>query len=147
MNTTWGETGAPHARTVIPQLTARGLPVDMSSEAFGLLRDSTDIADDAWALRSRMHEEGYLYMPGYLDRAEVTEVRTELLDKCAASGLLDDRVGRSQGIARPNGTRYFMPDLAVDNPSLSKLLYADNGRVMKLYEGLLEGEVRHFDYT
>jgi ectoine hydroxylase-related dioxygenase (phytanoyl-CoA dioxygenase family) len=39
----------------------------------------------------------------------------------------------------------FKPDLAHDNEPLHRLLYS--GRIMRLYERLLGGPVRHYDFT
>ena len=43
------------------RLTANGYPVDTSSEAFGELRDSTDLLADPAALRKRMVTEGTFF--------------------------------------------------------------------------------------
>lgn len=129
----------------LPRLTAQGRELDTSPEAFGLLRPSLDIADDAEALRARMQSDGYLYLPGYLDRAEVLDVRRVLTDRLAEAGCLDENFPAFDSIARPEHSAYFMPELAHDNPLLMALLYA--GRMMAFYERLLGGPVRHFDYT
>lgn len=129
----------------LPRLTAQGRDLDTSPEAFGELRPSMDVIDDADALRARMQEDGYLYLPGYLDRDEVLDVRAVLTSRLANAGLLDEHYPVSQAIARPDHAAYFMPELAHDNPKLMTLLYA--GRMMAFYERLLGGPVRHFDFT
>jgi len=47
--------------------------------AFGAMRPSDDIVGDAAALRARLDEDGYLYVPGVLDRAEVMDLRRDVL--------------------------------------------------------------------
>ena len=66
--------------TTIPQLTAMGLELDMSPECCGELEPSTALLDDPSALRERMQERGYLYLPGHLDRDEVLAARREMAD-------------------------------------------------------------------
>lgn len=131
--------------STLPRLTAQGRDLDTSPSAFGTLRTSMDVIDDAEALRGRMRDDGYLYLPGYLDRAEVLDVRRVLTDRLAAAGCLDETYPSLESIARPDHAAYFMPELAHDNPALMTLLYA--GRMMAFYERLLGGSVRHFDYT
>jgi len=45
------------------------LALDLAPASFGELRRSTDLGDDPIALRQRLAEDGYLYLPGYLDQA------------------------------------------------------------------------------
>lgn len=133
------------AAVEMQRLTAQGLELDLSPEAFGTLRESLDIQEDDEALQARMREDGYLYLPGYLDREEVRTVRGGLTDRLAAAGCLDEQYPAEQAIARPERGGYFMPKLAHDNPELMRLLYS--GRMMRFYTHLLGAPVRHFDYT
>ncbi len=60
----------------LPRLTALGKELDISPDAFGWLRRSAiDLVDDAPSLRARLQEDGYLYLPGYLNRDEVLAAR------------------------------------------------------------------------
>lgn len=133
------------AAVQMQRLTAQGLELDLSQEAFGTLRSSRDIEADFDSLRARMREDGYLYLPGYLDREEVRGVRRGLTDRLAAAGLLDEQHPTELSIARPDHKAYIMPALTHDNPELMRLLYS--GRMMDFYTRLLGGPVRHFDYT
>ena len=71
----------------IPQLTYSGKPVAM--DRVGELRRSDDVIDDRDALWERMEEDGYLFLPGYLDRRDVLAARAELCDRLFKSGVLD----------------------------------------------------------
>jgi hypothetical protein len=127
-------------------LTFRGEPMDGGTDALDELRRSDDIAEDAAALRERMAADGYLYLPGLLDRAEVLEARTEVLRRLAASDVVDaESHPLMDGIVRPGASLGFAPDLARDNAPLATVLYT--GAMMALYERFLGGPVRHFDYT
>lgn len=126
-------------------MTAQGRELDTSPEAFGALRCSTDVVGDAEALRGRMRDDGYLFLPGYLERTEVLDARRVLTDRLAGAGCLDKNYPVFDSVARPDHGAYFMPELAHDNPKLMALLY--EGRMMAFYTRLLGGPVRHFDYT
>jgi hypothetical protein len=109
------------------------------------LRSSADYLDDTVALLERLREDGYLYLPGYLDRDQVLAARRSTLDKLAAAGVLDPDHDVMEGVLRPGARLGSSHDLSLDNPPLLTLLY--RGRMMELYTRLLGGEVRHFDFT
>ena len=131
--------------TTLPKLTAQGLELETSAESFGLLRDSTDVLDDTSTLKERMAEDGYLYLPGYLDRKLVLQARESVTDRLAAEGLTDPAHSADEAVAHPDSGLKFKPDLAHDNEPLHRLLYG--GRMMEFYERLLGGPVRHYDFT
>jgi hypothetical protein len=54
------------------------------------LRDSRDILQDTRALRDRLAEDGYLFLPGVLDASEVTSVQAELRTALHGIGWLAD---------------------------------------------------------
>jgi hypothetical protein len=131
--------------TTLPKLTAQGLELETSAESFGLLRDSTDVLDDTSTLKERMAEDGYLYLPGYLDRKLVLQARESVTARLAAEGLTDPAHPADEAVAHPDSGLKFKPDLAHDNEPLHRLLYG--GRMMEFYERLLGGPVRHYDFT
>jgi len=151
--------------TAPPQLTSFGKPLEMDDASFGLLRDSSDAADDFVELRRRVAEDGYLYMKGYLDRDEVLAARASLVEPLADAGLLDPDSNPMDGImhpdnvpgakpkvaidkaqsGHPHGHYGFRPDLANGNPVLEKLLYA--GRLTEFYRQLYAEDIRHYDFT
>lgn len=110
-----------------PELCCAGLPLDTSLEAFGPLRESTDHLHETHVLQERLREDGYLFLRGFLDRELVLKARESMLSK----------------IQDPNES--FSPDIAEKNPAVDAVLYGD--RVLGLYERLLEGPIRHFDFT
>jgi hypothetical protein len=132
--------------TTLPVLKAGGREMDMSPEAFGWLRASADIAEDGDALRQRMMDDGYLFLPDYLHRDEVIEARKVITGKLAAEGLLDPAKPVFEGVFNTESANpYFRADLAKNNPPLMKVLY--DGPMMALFARLLGAEVRHFDFT
>src|SRR3712207_7058309 len=68
---------------------ARGRRLDVSPEAFGFLRDSGSLAGDPGALRERLQEDGYLFVPGLLDRDEVRAGRADLVGREGPHGALE----------------------------------------------------------
>lgn len=135
----------PMTLTAVPQLTSGGYTLSTEPEYFGELIDSSDLVGNDAALRERMHTEGYLYLPGYLDREEVLAVRRNTAERLAAAGCVDTRYPIEDLVAHPNYHNAFMPELAVGNPSMHRLLYS--GRMMEFFTGFLGGPVRHYDFT
>ncbi len=127
------------------ELTSGGHALDLSSEAWGELRSSADIADNGPALRQRMREDGYLYVPGYLSRDQVLKAREVVTDRLAVEGMLDAAYPSFEAVANPDKACTFKPELAMQNAALKEVLYS--GRMMEFYTLFLGGSVRHFDYT
>jgi hypothetical protein len=127
------------------QLTGRGFALDTSDEAFGTLRSSSDIADDFEELRARMEEDGYLYLPGFLDRDEVIEARREITRRMAESGAFLPGTDPMDAVWNPAYQNSFRADIPKNNKPLLHVIYGQ--RMMAFYEGFLGGPVRHFDYT
>ncbi len=127
------------------KITYKGDPLDTSVGAYGELRRSDDVVGDAEELRRRMGEDGYLFLPGLLNREEVLAARHTVAVRLAASGLLAEGHPVDDCIARPGAHVGFRADVAVDNAELDKVLYA--GPMMAFYEAFLGGPVRHYDYT
>ena len=126
-------------------LTYCGNPIDTTPTGFGELRRSDDAAQDVDELRRRMGEDGYIFLPGLLDRDEVAAARQEVMDRLLEAGILDDRYPAYEGVVKPDHTASFMPQLAKGNLPLMKLLYT--GAMMAFYESFLGGPVLHYDYT
>lgn len=130
---------------VYPELASCGQPLDTSPDYLGALRSSSDISGDVEALRQRMQEDGYLYLPGYLDRELVLEAREDILTQLAGEGYLAPGTPAMEAIwssERKNGLR---PDVAAASAPLQEVLYS--GRMVEFYAKFLGGEVLHYDYT
>ena len=95
--------------TTLPQLYSYGHELDMADDKVGLLRDSSDAATDFEELQRRFTEDGYVYMPGYLDRDEVLAARASLTDGLAAAGVLDPAHPAIEGVAKPDAGYVFKP--------------------------------------
>ena len=109
-------------------LTSLGLPLDLAPEAFGELRATAERHLTPTDLRERMSEDGYLYLPGLLEREQVLDVHRWVTARLA------------QG-----GNRQSSHELARDNAPLARLLYA--GKLIEFFEKFLGGPVKPFDHT
>ncbi|MET9019700.1 phytanoyl-CoA dioxygenase family protein [Actinopolymorpha sp. NPDC004070] len=128
-----------------PRLFSRGRELDGSPTSLGRLRESTDVRGDPAALRDRMSEDGYLFLPGFFDPAAVADARRSVTDRLHEEGLTDPAFPADLAVAPADSSLAFKPDLAHDNPALHQLLY---GRyLLGFYESLLGGPVRHYDFT
>jgi hypothetical protein len=125
--------------------SARGRRLDLSEDAFGWLRRSDSLAGDPEALRARLHEDGYLFVPGLLDREAVRAGRLELLGLVHAQGALDPAHPIEDGVLRPGADEL---GLWQGYPSTSDLLRSvlRGERMTALFAGLLGGEVRAYDF-
>lgn len=126
-------------------LTSLGRPLDTSGEAFGELRDSAYLVEDAEALRDRMQEDGYLFVRGFFKREDVMAARAVIVGRLAEQGLLEPGTDPMEAIIKTGKDIAFRPDLATKNPPLDRLLYS--GPIMEFYHEFFGEPVRHFDYT
>lgn len=131
--------------TALPQLYSFGHALDMDDDKVGLLRDSSDAADDMVELRRRFAEEGYLYMRGYLDRDQVLRARASLTDRLAEADVLDPAFPRIDAVCRPGAGYVFKPEITQGNEEVQNLLYS--GRVVEFYEKFYGEPIRHYDFT
>ena len=127
------------------RLSAGGIGLEMSVQAFGELRRSDSFLGDTEALRARMEEDGYLFLPGLLNRDGVRAARRSLTDRLAAEGHLDTTFPIEDAVARPGTELIFRPDLALHNPTLDRVLYS--GPMMDFYARFFGETVRHYDFT
>jgi hypothetical protein len=127
----------------LPALTSHAHPI--ASDAIGYMRDSTDALGNIELLRERMNREGYLYLPGLLNKEWVLDARRSITSKLAAEGNLDPNFPVMDAVAQPDKPLAFRPDLTVRDAAIIRLLYS--GELLEFYTRFLNGEVPHFDYT
>lgn len=132
----------------LPRLTGLSQELDTSPAAFGELESSMHLIDDAEALRVKMREEGYLYLPGYLDREKVLAARDVVASRLEESGALDADCQPAALITNPDSNFAFRPDLTQNNAPLMDILYS--GRMLALLRpdaGLLRALARRCGTT
>lgn len=129
----------------LPQLYSYGHALEMDDDKVGLLRDSSDAANDFEELRRRADEDGYLYMKGYLDRELVLKARSGIVERLAESGALDPDHDPMEGVIKPGADVGFKPEFANNNEHVQRLLYS--GRLVEFYRNFFGEEIRHYDFT
>ena len=118
---------------------ARGRRLD----TFGELRPTPP--GDPAALRARLAEDGYLFVPGLLDRDEVRAGRLDLLERIAEHGALDPAYPLEQGVLRPGAVDLGLrQDYPASSPALTNVLRGE--RMMGFFTGLLGGAARCYDF-
>jgi len=117
----------------------------MDDDKVGLLRDSSDAAEDFEELRRRVAEDGYLYMKGYLDREQVLGARASIVKRLESSGVLDPDSDPMDAVCLPDTGYGFNPEFANNNEEVQTLLYS--GRLTEFYQKLFAEEIRHYDFT
>src|SRR5687768_9538913 len=83
------------------EVSSGGHALDMSADKWGELRDSSAIAFDVEALRERMAQDGYLFLPGLLHREEVLKARRVVAERLMAAGHLMPGTDPMECIAHP----------------------------------------------
>ncbi|MCF7761542.1 MAG: phytanoyl-CoA dioxygenase family protein [Cephaloticoccus sp.] len=126
-------------------LSSCGHALDMSEDAFGYVRSSADCIDQPAELARRLELDGYLYLPGFLDRDLITTARASVCARLAAEGWLDAAHPAIDGIGAPGKTTNFRYDLARQNRDVERVVYGPE--LLGFYANLFGESVRHFDYT
>jgi hypothetical protein len=125
---------------------ARGRPLDLSEDAFGWLRESDSVAGNPEALRARLEEDGYLFVPGLLDREAVRAGRLDLLARVQAAGALDDAYPVEDGVLRPDaGDLGLWQGYPATSDALMSVIRGE--RMLSFFAALLGGEVRPYDFV
>ncbi|RYG23772.1 phytanoyl-CoA dioxygenase [bacterium] len=130
------------------RLTSGGIELDTDPKSFGWLRDSTDLIGNAEGLQERMAEDGYLYLPGFLDREEIASARLAVCQVLAEEGVLNPAFPTDKAIAREGTKMAFRPDIANAGPArdpIRSVVYGDG--VMSFYREMLGGEPMHYEYS
>jgi hypothetical protein len=129
-----GAAGAP---------TARGRRLDRSEHAFGWLRPSGSLTPAA--LRARLEQDGYLFVPSLLDRAAVREARLELLGYVHRQGALAPDHPVEDGVLRPGaGELGLHQSYPSSSEALTSLLQGKP--MLDFFAAILGGQVRSYDY-
>ncbi len=128
----------------LPRLTAQNLPVDLDESAFGYLRSSEDLLDHPDALRTRLREDGYLYLRGLLPLDKIKAARMSLLRRLDAEGLVNRGHPLEAGISCPGRKYPLNPALANPNPAIDQVVFGPE--ILRFYERLLGGPVSHLGF-
>lgn len=129
-------------------LSANGIEFEPGS--ISELRDSSDILGDEAAIRERMASEGYLLFRALLSRELVLEAREEILLKYAILGEIDainhplmEAIQGEQNYVDQVNLRAFSKSV---RSGIAYERIVTHPEILRLVSGLLEDEVRPFDF-
>ncbi len=132
--------------TTLPRFRFNQQPLDASSEAIGLLRSSNDALNDRGELHQRMALDGYLFLPGLLNRDQVQAARTSSLERLAEQDIFLPGHPLDEALLKPGvHMRSGGQEVTLDNLPLFDLLYSSH--MIEFYEFFLGGPVRPLEYT
>lgn len=93
-----------------------------------------------------MREDGYLLLPGLLKVERVRAARRYVVGRLTEHRLLDEQFAHDAAVTKTGAPGLRVPEgLAMQNAALREVLYT--GPMIALYECLLGGPVRHYDFT
>ncbi|MEI5097540.1 phytanoyl-CoA dioxygenase family protein [Streptomyces sp. PmtG] len=130
------------------KLSSNGIPIPFSPELFGPLRATGASAlPGPAALRERLRADGYLYLPGFLDREEVLRLRTAYFSRLPPGYLAPGtgpRAGVYSGRVPPelpeHGVAGHPAHAFVRSRTFDRFL--GNPQLAKLAADLLDGDAR-----
>lgn len=131
------------AESTINQVLSQGQVLPNDPERFGTLRESNDVLGDWDALNTRMADDGYVFLRGYLNEDDVLAARLAMLARIQGEGGLDDDAPLVEGVVKPGVRVQFRHDRTRRSPELRRLLF--DGPMVAFFEGFLDGEVRPLD--
>lgn len=109
--------------------------------------DSADLVDDPDALRARLDDDGYLFLPGLLDRDDVLEARRRIIAAIAEQGALRPGTDRADAVIDPVGpTPRLLGQRAITHtPELRAVLESE--RLVGLVETIEREPATGFDFA
>lgn len=134
----------------LPALSSHKIQID--PQYLAPVRDSSDALHDVQTLRSRMEQDGYLYLPGLLNKQWVLDARREVIEVLASNEQLDPAFPAMDAVYKPGGKHGYNIDIAHDDKRLKgkdgpvhRVLYS--GEIMDFFTRFLGDVVRHYDFT
>ncbi len=131
-------------------LTSGGVALESGIDELGVLEDASAELGDTGALRARMARDGYLFLPGLLDRLQVLDARAEITCRLHAAGVLEAGTNPMEALTESSALSHSLDRnartaLTLHNAALSTLLY--DGPMMAFFDRFLGESTRHYDYT
>ena len=124
-------------------LTSKGYELDLRPESFGELLRSNDILHDTAALRERFEREGYLYLPGFFERAQIETARAEFIASLQVFGGLNPDFSPEEAVASGTLSGPMRATLA-GKDAVRAVVFSP--RLLDFYARFFEGPVRHYDH-
>lgn len=131
------------------KLTSNGFEVNMSPSCFAWLSDSNHLLDNHVALRQRMLEDGYLYLPNYMDMIDVQNARAAVYEALANENILDENSTVGEIVPKTDIEMRLRTDISNKSNSVAKAAIdrlTGSSRVLTLLHQLLGGPVKRFEW-
>ena len=119
---------------------------DFPSAAFAPFVDSSDLVGERDRLVERLDADGYLYLPGFLDRDVVLEARRDILAHIEAGGGLAPGTEVEAAAINPDGTTVPLMGRQEVTHRASVLAVLESPRLVSLFELIHSEPVVGFDY-
>jgi ectoine hydroxylase-related dioxygenase (phytanoyl-CoA dioxygenase family) len=127
------------------KLTCNVREIDTSPDRFGWLYDSTSLLENDVALRERIEQDGYLYLPGFLNPNDIQAARKAVCQILADEGRLDPMFDVNQAISRADSDMRLRMDISnqtAAQPFLDRIM--SSNQIMNFYSRLLGGPAKHY---
>ena len=112
-------------------LSFNGIELNTAPDKFGEFREANDILNDIQALKTRMADDGYILLRGFLDRDTVLKAREEILFKFAIVGEID-------AINQPLMEGIYSEHSFIDKVNL--IAFTESIRAGVAYENVIKNE-------
>ena len=126
------------------QLFSGKQELDNSAESFGFLRESSDLLERPEEAIARIEQDGYIYVPGFHRHELVLQARMALLKSLDAEGALDNAFPTENGVAKPDLSMPFRPDIAQSAP-IQDLVYGLES--MSWFDKMFGEPALHYAFT
>jgi ectoine hydroxylase-related dioxygenase (phytanoyl-CoA dioxygenase family) len=126
-------------------LAAETLSIAQEASEFGEFRDSTSEIDQPLTLRSRLQQDGYLFIRDIIDRDALAEVEKVMIDALHARNVIDPASDRVTPLrVRPGGRFYMVMDEISQHASLRSI--ARTEELLQLFADIFEEPAKTLDY-
>ncbi|MDB6127393.1 MAG: phytanoyl-CoA dioxygenase, partial [Verrucomicrobia bacterium] len=122
-----------------------GHELDLAPGAFGELTRSDECIGQPAELQRRLDDDGYLFIPGFLDSDLIRGARVALTDRLAAGGLLDPAYPAIEAKVCAGKLPPVPADIAENNSELDRVIHGPE--LLGFYSALFGEPVRHYDFT
>ena len=136
--------GLPSGLRSAHTVSSLGHELQTDEHSFGQLEDSAGLRHDPAALRSRMDENGYLYIRGFFARGIILEARRALLGRLAEDGIFEPGQPLMDGILQEGCHPKFSTSAWRNQPAVERVVFGPE--VQEFYTAFLGGQIRHFDF-
>ncbi len=128
----------------LPKLVAMKFNLETTPDKFGVMEDSSHLIGNPKALQDKIHEDGYLYLKGVLDRQNVLDAREEVCRRLESEGFIQPGWTETEATCVEDKVIGWAPHYTENNPALDQVVFGKP--IIDFYKNLVGPDVRHYDY-